>query len=132
MRAWAILVLAAVLGACASSRATPQNLVGTEWLRVDDENASPHFVTLGFTADGASGYFPGCGPWSARVRASGTSLSFYDVAPADPDCGAESSAAAAESMLHALRETRSAAREGEELSLRDARGVEVARFRDNS
>ena len=131
MRASAMLISALMLCACATSGATPPILVGTEWLRVDEDNASPHYVTIGFTADGASGYFPGCGPWSARVRASDASLSFYDITPADPDCGAESSAAAAESMVQALRATRSAAFDGEYLLLRDGRGVEVARLRAN-
>lgn len=88
MRARAMLISALMLCACATSGATPPILVGTEWLRVDDDNASPHYVTIGFTADGASGYFPGCGPWSARVRTSGASLSFSDITPANPDCGA--------------------------------------------
>lgn len=137
MRVISRVILATVLGACASTltMGAPPELAATHWMRVDDDNAAPHFPTLSFGENGAMGFMPGCGEWSARVKYSDTRISFTGVAPRHPQCGAESSMAAARSILDALRQARSArvayggdGDEDDELILLDARGEEVARF----
>ncbi len=127
------IVAAALLGACASTPdATPPMLVGTHWLRVDDEDASPHFPTLDFGEHGASGVMPGCGDWSAVVQTAGERLSFARLAPAHPQCEAQSAVgAAARSFMAALKVTRSARLADGELILFDARGAPVARLQAN-
>jgi hypothetical protein len=133
LRVWPVIVLA-LLSACASmEHATPANLVGTRWFRVDDESASPHFPTLAFGAKAASGVLPGCGDWSADVKAAGAALSFSRVKPARPQCAANSAVgAAARSFMRALAATRSARLFGEGdgrvLALLDANGEQVGRF----
>ena len=133
---WAIAL--ALASGCASmpTGGTPANLVGTHWLRVDDDNACPHFPTLGFGEDTASGVLPGCDDWSADVRTTGATLSFAHLEPTHLQCGADSAVgAAARSLMSALAATRSArlstAADGSELTLFDARGEQVARFASN-
>jgi heat shock protein HslJ len=128
------VITAALLSACASSQnLTPAPLVGTHWFRVDDENASPHFPTLAFDAHTASGVLPGCGDWSADVKATGAALSFTHAAPARPQCEANSAVgAAARSFMRALAATHSAQLSGEgdrrTLTLLDANGAPLARL----
>lgn len=137
MRVVSRVIIATALGACASTLAmgAPSGLAATHWMRVDDDNAAPHFPTLSFGENGAMGFMPGCGEWSARVSSLDARLSFAGVTPRHPQCGAESSMAVARSLLDALRRTRSArvgyggdGDEDDELILLDARGEEVARF----
>lgn len=137
MRMVSRVIMATMLSACASPMAlsTPPELAATHWMRVDDDNAAPHFPTLSFGENGAMGFMPGCGEWSARVRSLDAQLAFVGVSPRHPQCGAELSMAAARSILDALRQTRGArvayggdGDEDDELILLDSRGEEVARF----
>ena len=134
----ACAIASTLLSACAAipTGGTPPNLIGTQWLRVDDEAASPHFPTLEFGENNASGFLPGCDDWSAVVKSTDTTLSFTRLEPTQLQCGADSAVgAAARSLMSALAATRSARvsddANGRELTLFDARGEQVARFDSN-
>ncbi len=132
MRGTISAIAALSLSACASipTSGTPSNLVDTTWMRVDDENASPHYPTLTFSADGASGFLPGWKAWSARVETRGAAISFSHVRPARLTCSAESATGvSARSFLRMLAAARSSRlSEGDELTVLGASGEEIARF----
>jgi heat shock protein HslJ len=123
-----ILASLLMFGACASppGGAVPAALAATAWMRVDDENAAPHFPTLNFEAERASGH-AGCNRFFAAVRADGNALCFDNIGTTRMAC-AESGMAAERAMIDALSRTRAYRREGEALTLLDARGEVVARF----
>jgi hypothetical protein len=124
-----------LLCACTSmpEGATPSRLIDTHWMRVDDENASPHFPTLAFGKNDASGFLPGCEGWSAQVANRGAELTFVSLRPARLTCGTESATGvAARSFMRVLAATRSArVSENGQMELFNARGGLIARFDAN-
>jgi heat shock protein HslJ len=48
-------------------------LAGSSWHRTDDDDASPHYATMTFTSDAASGY-AGCNTWNARAIGGATDV----------------------------------------------------------
>ena len=102
-------LLALSLAACAAQAppadAPANHLAGTEWRRVDDENANPHGATMTFSAHGASGY-TGCNTWFASVMQDGEALRFRDVRTTRMACGAGVQTATEQSFLAVLRRTR--------------------------
>lgn len=117
-----------LLSACVQTQASgpPVELVGSQWMRIDDENASPHFPTLAFDAGGASGY-SGCRGWAARIRTSQTRIVFFDIRT-NHRCEAAPARAAEANFMRALTRARAIVRDGDELTMRDAAGRDVARF----
>lgn len=128
LNALGFIVAAALVTGCVQTqeRAIAPDLVGAQWMRIDDENASPHFPTLAFDETGASGY-SGCGPWSAQVRPRRDGLAFVAIRLTYA-CQAAPARAAEASFMTALRGTRALRRDGEELILLDRAGRTVARF----
>jgi heat shock protein HslJ len=130
MRA-AILALVLV-GACASpappaAEGPAIHLAGTEWRRVDDENANPHGATMNFSAHGASGY-TGCNRWFAAVTQDGEVLRFGDVGTTRISCGAGVQTATEQSFLAVLAAARYAHYDRDALVLLDANQQQIARF----
>ena len=129
MRAWAMAAF--LLAACATQAPAPQAttsyLAGTEWRRVDDENANPHGATLRFTDRGASGY-TGCNRWFAAVTHDGEALRFGNIGTTRMACGADVQAATEQSFLAALRATRYGHYDQDALVLLDENQQVIARF----
>lgn len=131
MRA-AILALALV-AACATEappaaeEAPAVHLSGTEWRRVDDENANPHGATMAFSEHGASGY-TGCNRWVAAVTQDGEALRFGDVGTTRMACGAGVQTATEQGFLAALAAARYAHYDRDALVLLDANQPQIARF----
>ena len=124
-----IVALAALvaLAACAAQlTGAPTNIAGIAWMRVDDEDASPHFARLRIDGDRASGY-GGCNNFFAHVASEGARLRFSGIGSTRMAC-AESSMATERNMLAALERARAYRLEGGELVLLDAAGAQVARF----
>ena len=123
--------LALWLAACAAQappREGPANhLAGTEWRRVDDENANPHGATMAFSAHGASGY-TGCNNWFATVMQDGEALRFGDVGATRMACGAGVQTATEQSFLAVLRRTRYGHYDQDALVLLDKDQRQIARF----
>jgi heat shock protein HslJ len=132
----ALFLTLAMLGACAAappspaapqpSASAPLALAGTHWMRIDDDNAAPHFPTLDFGDARASG-FAGCNRWFADVSVDGAALSFGPVGSTRMMCPPPAMAAET-ALFDALSRTRAARREGEELIFLDEGGAMVARF----
>lgn len=126
------LMALALLAACASASPdlpTEPNLAGTQWLRIDDENAAPHFPTLTFTERGASGH-AGCNRWFSSVSRGGDALTFDNIGTTRMAC-AEVAMAVERNFIAALNDTQGMRIEGEELVLYDIGGAQTARFRPN-
>ncbi len=127
----AILALV-LLGACATdappaAEAPAIHLAGTEWRRVDDENANPHGATMSFNAQRASGD-TGCNRWFATVTQDGEALRFGDVGMTRMACGAGVQAATEQSFLAVLAATRYAHYDRDALVLLDENQQQIARF----
>jgi heat shock protein HslJ len=117
------------LGACATqtpAAPTPFALAGSSWQRSDDMDAGPHFPTIAFAADAASG-FAGCNSWRAKIAAHADRLRFAGIAVARGMCPPPSMQTE-HNFLPALQRTRAYRLDGEELVFLDARGGVVARF----
>lgn len=127
---WPALAALALLAACATpapSMQAPIHLSGSEWIRVDDDNAAPHNPTLAFEDARASGY-TGCNRWFAAVTQNGEELRFGVIGTTRMACGAEPAAAAERSLLAALRATRYAHYDQNTLVLLDTTMRPLARF----
>ncbi|MFT3729037.1 MAG: META domain-containing protein [Terricaulis sp.] len=131
------LLVTAVLGlaACTTIPRDPEPLAGSSWHRTDDADASPHYATIVFAADSASGY-AGCNTWSAR--SSGRqhnqfrgAIQFGPVATTRMMCP-PSSMHTEQVFLPVLQHARqfewSAIENGAELRLFDGRGALLAIF----
>ncbi|MGH6949753.1 MAG: META domain-containing protein, partial [Vitreimonas sp.] len=124
----ALLFLAAcATGAPPAAEAPAIHLAGTEWRRIDDENANPHGATLDFSAHGASGY-TGCNRWFATVTQDGEALRFGDVGTTRMACGAGVQTATEQSFLAVLAATRYAHYDRDALVLLDENQQQIARF----
>lgn len=122
------LLLAVLLAACATPPPAPTfDLTGTQWHRSDDDNAAPHFPTLSFTADGASG-FAGCNRWFAAVTRDAYTLRFGNVGTTRMACQAESQAATERSFLEVIENTRGYHTDEDELTLLNEVGAKIAEF----
>lgn len=122
-------LLALALAACAAPANPPApalDLAGTHWMRVDRLDNSPHFPTLDFTADAASGH-AGCNRWHGQVEREGERLRFSAVGATRMMCPG-SAMATERSLLDALSRTRSARIEGEQLVLIGEGGEAIASF----
>lgn len=123
-----------LLAACAAT--PPQeppagpSLAETEWLRIDDDNAAPHFPTLNFTERGASGH-AGCNRWFSSVLRSGDAMTFGNIGTTRMAC-AEPAMAAERNFIAALNDSQGMRMEGDELVLYDIGGAQTARFRPNN
>lgn len=132
------LLAAGLLGlaACATPIGSSDvPLTGSSWHRTDDADASPHYATMTFTADAASGY-AGCNTWKARAIGRATdvrsgALRFGPVSTTRMMCP-PSSMDTERKFLPILPRTRSFAwgpiEGGAELRLFDAHGALLARF----
>ena len=123
------LLLALALGACATMAPATgaRHLAGTNWQRVDDENANPHGATLAFAADRASGH-TGCNRWFATVTHDGEALRFGDIGMTRMACQAQVQAATERNFLAALRATRYGHYDRDALVLLDESQQVIARF----
>lgn len=118
-----------LLSACTTAPAAPAGaiaLAGTSWIRIDDENASPHNPTIVFEAARASGY-DGCNRWFAAVTQNGEAIRFGDVAATRMGC-AEAGNAAERNFLAALAATRYVRADGDALLLLDGNRRQLARL----
>jgi heat shock protein HslJ len=131
-------VLISLLALAACSTATPPaaapaaaaiHLSGTSWIRVDDENASPHNPTIEFSDARASGY-DGCNQWFAAVTQSGESLRFGDVGTTRMACSGAGDAAE-RNFLAALAATRYGHYDQDTLVLLDSEQHQLARLEAN-
>lgn len=118
----------ALLSACAAPAAlgAPGELAGIDWMRVDDEDASPHFAHLRFEGERASGS-AGCNDFFAAVASEGARLRFSAVGVTRRAC-AGSGMATERRMLTALERTRAYRLDGGDLVLLDGAGAPVARL----
>jgi heat shock protein HslJ len=129
----ALLFAIALLGACTTPQTPtepPANhnyLAGTEWRRIDDENANPHGATMAFTERGASGH-TGCNRWFTSVTHDGEALRFGNIGTTRMACTAEPAAAAERNFLAVLAATHYAHYDRDALVLLDARQQVIARF----
>lgn len=121
-----VLSLAMALAACATPEPADP-LAGTQWLRSDDDNASPHNPTIAFTARGASG-FAGCNRWFSAVTRDATAMRFGNVGMTRMACQAESQTATERNFSDALALTRAWRFEDGDLVLLNEAGDPVARF----
>jgi len=126
-------LIAAAFWVLAAGCTTPQNgsapfaLAGTSWLRSDDADAAPHYATLNFTADAASGN-GGCNSWRAPIVAGPDgALRFGPLGVTRMICP-PASMQTEHNFLPALNRTRGYHLEGEELVFTSAGGAVVARF----
>jgi heat shock protein HslJ len=127
-------LLALALAACAV--ATPAadqpavaaiHLAGTKWMRIDRSGDAPHFPTLDFAADSASG-FAGCNRWNAdAVQQDGERLAFSRIATTRMMC-AESAMATEHDLVSVLERTRYAHYDRDALVLLDENSIQIARF----
>jgi heat shock protein HslJ len=123
------LIMAFALAACAAQQPATTNapsLAGTSWMRIDRGEDAPHFPTLAFEGERASGH-AGCNRWFAAVTRSGGQLSFAGIGATRMMCP-EPAMATERAFLDALTATRSARIENRQLVLLDAEGRELARF----
>jgi heat shock protein HslJ len=121
--------LAVMLSACSNtllSSPPPFPLSGSTWQRTDDPDAGPHFPTIVFREDSASG-FAGCNTWSANITGNVRTLHFGPVATTRIMCP-PSSMDTESKFLPILQRTRNYRVEGHELILTDADNAVVARF----
>jgi heat shock protein HslJ len=129
----ALLFSLALLGACAapelpapSPAPSTSYLAGTEWRRIDDENANPHGATMAFTSEGVSGS-TGCNRWFTSVTHDGEALRFGNIGTTRRGC-ADVQAATERSFLAVLEATRYAHYDRDALVLLDANQQVIARF----
>lgn len=130
MKRRSLLLCLALLAACAQTPSPTGGLVhlsGTEWRRIDDENANPHGATLNFESARASGH-AGCNRWSAAVTQNGETLRFGDIVTTRIACQSELLAATERSFVAALEATRYAHYDRDALVLLDAQQSVIARF----
>lgn len=118
------MALAAV-AACATA-AQPSSELLRSWMRIDDENAAPHFPTIAFERNRVSGY-SGCNRFFADVHIDGSEMRFGPLGATRMAC-AEPSMATERALFGALERTRRWRLANQELSLLDAQGAEIARF----
>jgi heat shock protein HslJ len=123
----ALALLAGCVSAPPPAQAPVNYLAGTEWRRVDDENANPHGATISFTEHGASGY-TGCNRWFAAVTHDGEALRFGDIGTTRMACGAGVQTATERSFLAVLRATRYGHYDQDALVLLDENQQVIARF----
>jgi len=119
-----------LLAGCTAGHAAPASsgsLNGTEWMRTDDTNASPHNATISFTEREASGY-TGCTTWLSTPSRNGDALHFGGVRTEHACHSAEVAEAAQRNFLNALHSVRRGVIENGELVFYDGRGAQVARF----
>ncbi len=126
VRAAALAALVALAACAAQLAGAPEDIAGIAWMRVDDEDSSPHFARLRIDGERASGY-GGCNTFSAGVANEGARLRFTSIAATRMAC-AQSSMATERNMLAALERTRAYRLESGELVLLDSAGVQAARF----
>jgi putative lipoprotein len=122
---------ALMLAACASSpveltEGVPAELSDTQWMRIDDEDAGPHFPVIAFDSERAFG-FGGCNRFFASIEHAGERIAFGPIGATRMMC-AESSMQTERNMFNALERTRAFRIDGEVLTLLDNRGAEVGRF----
>lgn len=129
----AMLFSLALLGACAapetpapSPTGATSYLAGTEWRRIDDENANPHGATMAFTSEGASGY-TGCNRWFTSVTHAGEALRFGNIGTTRMACG-DLQNGIERSFLAVLEATRYAHYDRDALVLLDENQQVIARF----
>lgn len=125
------VLLAFALGACASAAPEPEwiagapaELTGVTWMRVDDEEASPHFATLSFENDRIAGH-GGCNRYFAEVEYAGSQLRLGAVGATRMMCPPSSMATERSMFAARVRGYRLA---NEELTLLDESGAAAARF----
>lgn len=123
-------LLALMLAACAAQQPpapAADALTGTRWMRVDRSEDAPHFPTLEFSADGASGH-AGCNRWHGQaVRDGGDGLAFSAIGATRMMCPPPAMATE-RAMMSALERTRRAHYDRDALVLFDAHGEQIARF----
>lgn len=127
------LLLALALGACATTSpepawiaGAPAELTGVTWMRVDDEDAAPHFATLRFEADRIAGH-GGCNRYFADVEYAGSQLRLGAVGATRMMCPPPSMATE-RNLFAALARVRGYRLANEELMLLDQNGAAAARF----
>lgn len=122
------LAVAVALAACAAQPAQPQTpqLAGTHWIRVDRTEDAPHFPTLDFEAERASGH-AGCNRWFASVAAERGTLRFGEIGATKMMCPPPAMATE-NAIFEALRVTHAARIEGGQLVLLNSGSREIARF----
>jgi len=130
----AVLAALLCLGACTTwgrsdvrpfERSPSFAFAGTHWLRSDDAEASPHYPTINFTADSASGY-AGCNTWRASITTRrATALAFGPVATTRMTCP-PSSMQTERNFLAMLRQTRAYLVTDKGMTLYDSRNRIVA------
>jgi len=124
----ALLFTFLLAAGCATAPPTAQNyLAGTNWLRVDDEQANPHGATLSFESARASGH-TGCNRWFGAVSHDGEALRFGDIGMTRMACVSEMQAGAERRFLDVLSATRYAHYDRDVLVLLDERQNVIARF----
>jgi heat shock protein HslJ len=124
------LLLAVALTACTSAAPAPEprnQLAGTSWVRIDDDQSNPHGATMAFTEDRASGH-TGCNRWFASIAHDGEALDFGDVGTTRVACQSEVQAGTERRFLEVLDAARYAHYDQDALVLLDARQHVVARF----
>lgn len=122
-------LLAAALAGCAT--ATPEgprnHLAGTNWVRIDDDQANPHGATMAFTEDRASGH-TGCNRWFASIAHDGEALDFGGVGTTRMACQSEVQGGTEQRFLQVLDATHYAHYDQDALVLLDAQQRVIARF----
>lgn len=127
------LLLGFALAACATPESEPAWTAGApaeisniNWMRVDDEDASPHFATLRFEGERFGGH-AGCNRYFADVEHAGSRLRIGDVGATRMMCP-PSSTATERNLFAALVRVRGYRLANQELTLIDEAGGEAARF----
>jgi len=123
-----LVSVTALLAACSTTPppSWPHPLAGSAWQRSDDADAGPHFPTMAFVTDTASG-FAGCNTWSATITGDDHALRFGQAATTRIMCP-PSSMQTERNFLPVLEHTRSYVLRRTELTLLDGDGIEIARF----
>lgn len=106
------------------------HLSGTQWRRVDDDQAMPHPATMEFAAARASGY-TGCNNWFADVTQDGEALRFGPIGTTRRACLAEPAQATERNFLSVLERTRYGHYDRDALVLLDENQTVIARFDRN-
>jgi heat shock protein HslJ len=121
------LIAALLLAACANQPPSPLgDLASSEWALASETGAASP-PTLAFDTERASG-FAGCNRWFATVTRNGDALSFSGIGLTRMMCSPPAMEAERD-FVAALEGTASAHIEGEQLTLSDGSGAEMARFR---
>ena len=126
----ALVFALALLSACTSapppSTSSLDYLNGTQWRRVDDENANPHGGTLAFEDGRASGS-TGCNRWFATVTQEGNDIRFGQMGMTRMAC-ADVQTATERNFVAVIEATRDIHYDQDALVLLDAQQQVIARF----